>query len=43
MVKQKDKQKKLLRKNLNKKINFCIGRIFSFTDKNQKGPMLYQR
>jgi len=32
---------KIVEKNFkNKKINFCIGRIFSFTDKNQKIPFV---
>ena len=32
---------KIIEKNFkNKKINFCIGRIFSFTDKNQKKPFV---
>lgn len=32
---------KIIEKNFqNKKINFCIGRIFSFTDQNQKKPFI---
>ncbi len=32
---------KIIEKNFqNKKINFCIGRIFSFTDQNQKKPFV---
>ena len=32
---------KIIKKNFtNKKINFCIGRIFSFTDKSQKIPFV---
>ena len=32
---------KIIKKNFqNKKINFCIGRIFSFTDQNQKKPFV---
>ena len=40
MVKQNLVGKNYKKNFQNKKINFCIGRIFSFTDQNQKKPFV---